>query len=170
MLMDPLLSADTFDATAVEHVVFCSGKIYYDLLEHREMIDRYQESTEEADREKVRTYLKKFASFGILNRLETGEVIDTRRIVVTRLEQLYPFPDAEILAHLKQFDQPELHWCQEEPQNMGAWPMVDEWFSDVLDARVIEYIGRKRSASPATGSPKIHKAEQAGIVEGVYSL
>ena len=51
---------------------------------------------------------------------------------------------------------------------MGA-VMVDEWFSDVLDARIITLI-IKRSASPATGSPKIHKAEQAGIVEGVYSL
>ena len=48
--------------------------------------------------------------------------------------------------------------------------MVDEWFSDALDARIINYIGRKRSASPATGSPKIHKAEQASIVNGVYSL
>ena len=170
MLMDPMLSADTVDVSSVEHVVFCSGKIYYDLLEHREMIDRYQQATEEGDRDKARTYLKKFASFAILNRLEAGEIIDTKRIVVTRLEQLYPFPESDILTHLEQFGQPGLHWCQEEPQNMGAWPMVDEWFSDALNSRIIHYIGRKRSASPATGSPKTHKAEQARIVEGVFSL
>ena len=174
MLMDPMLSDGDFDAKSVEHVVFCSGKIYYDLLAHREMIERFQGSSDEAEREKVRVYLKKFASFGILKRLEAGETIDTKRIVLTRLEQLYPFPEAEILAHLQAFGSkgqgPELHWCQEEPKNMGAWPMVDEWFSDALDARVMKYIGRKRSASPATGSPKIHKAEQASIVNGVFSL
>ncbi len=170
MLMDPMLSNDGFDSATVEHVVFCSGKIYYDLLEHREMIELYQETSEEAVREKVRTYLKKFASFNILKRLEAGESIDTSRIVLTRIEQLYPFPEANIVEHLAQFDNPSLHWCQEEPKNMGAWPMVDEWFCDTLDARVMNYIGRKRSASPATGSPKIHKAEQASIVDGVFSL
>jgi 2-oxoglutarate dehydrogenase complex dehydrogenase (E1) component-like enzyme len=102
--------------------------------------------------------------------LEEGEVIQTNRIVVTRVEQLYPFPEDRIVTHLAQFDNPGLHWCQEEPKNMGAWPMVDEWFSDALNSRVMKYIGRKRSASPATGSAKIHKAEQASIVDGVFSL
>ncbi len=170
MLHDPMQLQDDFDTSKVEHVVFCSGKIYYDLLEHREMIERYQSATEETDKEVVRTYFKKFASFDILNRLEKGEQIETKHLVITRLEQLYPFPEAEILEHLQQFNQPTLHWCQEEPKNMGAWPMVDEWFCDTLDSRVMKYIGRKRSASPATGSPKIHKAEQASIVQGVFSL
>jgi 2-oxoglutarate dehydrogenase E1 component len=170
MLMDPMLASKEFDSASVEHVVFCSGKIYYDLLEHREMIERYQDATDDAERAIVTTYLTKFASFNILKRLEAGEHIDTKRIVLTRVEQLYPFPESEILTHLSAFNQPELHWCQEEPKNMGAWPMVDEWFSDALNSRVMGYIGRKRSASPATGSPKIHKAEQASIVEGVFSL
>ena len=112
MLVDPILSTSTFDAAAVEHVIFCSGKVYYDLLEHREMIDRYQNATNDAEKESVRTYLKKFASFKILERLESGETINTKRIVLTRLEQLYPFPEADILAHLEQFDKPDLHWCK----------------------------------------------------------
>ena len=170
MLMDPMMGSDVFDASSVEHVVFCSGKIFCDLLQHREMIERFQQTQDEAERDVVRTYLRKFASFKILNRLEEGEVIQTNRIVLTRVEQLYPFPEDRIVTHLAQFDTPELHWCQEEPKNMGAWPMVDEWFSDALNSRVMKYIGRKRSASPATGSAKIHKAEQASIVDGVFSL
>ena len=121
MLVDPMLSKRAFDASVVEHVIFCSGKVYYDLLEHREMIGRYQNATDEVEKEAVRTYLKKFASFSILERLEAGEIIDTKRIVLTLgLEQLYPFPEAEILVHLEQFDQPELHWCQEEPKKHGS--------------------------------------------------
>ena len=170
MLMDPMMESDKFSTASVEHVVFCSGKIFYDLLQHREMIERFQQTEDESERDVVRTYLKKFASFKILNRLEEGEVIQTNRIVLTRVEQLYPFPEDRIVSHLGQFESPELHWCQEEPKNMGAWPMVDEWFSDALNSRVMKYIGRKRSASPATGSAKIHKAEQASIVDGVFSL
>ncbi len=168
ILVDPICQTVGFDKKSVDHLVFCSGKIFYDLLEHRNMINHYQQSTNEDEKDKVRGYLKKFASFRLLERLENGEPIDTNRIHFVRLEQLYPFPKSEIEDQVSHFNSPVIHWCQEEPKNMGAWPMVDEWFSDLLDARVVNYIGRKPSASPATGSSKVHKAEQANIIQTVF--
>ena len=158
------------DKNKVENLVFCSGKIYYDILAHREMIELFQSSNEEVDKETVRAFFHKFGSLNILERLEAGEKIDSSRLMVTRVEQLYPFPEEEIKEVLAQFEAPKIIWCQEEPRNMGAWPMVDEWLCEMLDGGYPHYIGRSRSASPATGSPKIHKAEQSAIIEAVFGL
>ena len=158
------------NASTVENIVFCSGKVYYDILAHREMVALFQNSTSEDDKGKVRSFCQKFGSLKLLERLEAGEKIDCSRTMVTRVEQLYPFPEEEIKKVLTQFNNPKIVWCQEEPRNMGAWPMVDEWLCEMLDGGYPHYIGRSRSASPATGSPKIHKVEQSAIIEAVFQL
>ena len=53
---------------------------------------------------------------------------------------------------------------------MGAWPMMDEWFGEVLGGKPPRYIGRKASASPATGSPKVHKSEHQEIILKLFHL
>jgi 2-oxoglutarate dehydrogenase complex dehydrogenase (E1) component-like enzyme len=63
-----------------------------------------------------------------------------------------------------------------EPQNMGAWTFVQPRFNKLLraqhDDRCIEvgYVGRVPSASPATGSAKVHAAEQERIVNETLSV
>jgi 2-oxoglutarate dehydrogenase E1 component len=59
----------------------------------------------------------------------------------------------------------EFVWLQEEPQNMGGWTFIEPRLSALLDGDRISYIGRDASASPATGSYKIHQREQAELVE-----
>ena len=90
------------------------------------------------------------------------EIVD---IALIRLEQLYPFPAEQIRATLAEYPADvELVWCQEEPRNMGAWPMLDEWMAEAV-GRIPRYAGRKAAAAPATGYPEKHRAEQAGLIE-----
>jgi len=90
-------------------------------------------------------------------------------VALVRLEQLYPFPGAEIARILARYSTTaELVWAQEEPRNMGAWRFVRETFLDGLVAaaqpRPLRYVGRAASASPAPGSHKVHVLEQEAIV------
>lgn len=77
-------------------------------------------------------------------------------IYLLRIEQLYPFPEKALMNVLKRFLQAEMVWCQEEPQNMGAWSYIAPHLEEVL-ARMnarhsrVRYTGRPASASPATG-------------------
>ena len=90
-------------------------------------------------------------------------------IALVRLEQLYPFPADAIQSVLADYpDSAEVVWCQEEPRNMGAWPMMDEWFFNAL-GRVPGYAGRPVAAAPATGFPAKHKAQQAKLVDDALS-
>jgi 2-oxoglutarate dehydrogenase E1 component len=95
-------------------------------------------------------------------------------VALVRLEQLYPFPAAELAIVLARFAQAELVWAQEEPQNMGAWRFVRERFLDgeVPDPsrRVPRYLGRRHLASPAPGSHKTHVAEQEAIVRQALTI
>ena len=54
-------------------------------------------------------------------------------------------------------------WCQEEPQNMGAWSFLSPIFEELLGKKV-EYVGRTSTASPATGSLTLHKKEQVELI------
>jgi 2-oxoglutarate dehydrogenase E1 component len=88
-------------------------------------------------------------------------------VAIVRVERLYPFPAelAEVLARYS--PSAELVWCQEEPQNMGAWRFVRERFLDgevPAGGRLPRYAGRKASASPAAGTLKAHIAEQEALV------
>ena len=122
------------DMANIERLVFCSGKVYYELLAERRA------------------------------RKED-------RIALVRLEQLYPFPSADIKPILESAPEGvEIVWCQEEPRNMGAWPMLDEWMGALLDGRPPRYIGRSSSASPATGFSSVHAREQRTLITDAMTL
>jgi 2-oxoglutarate dehydrogenase E1 component len=93
-------------------------------------------------------------------------------IAILRIEQLYPFPFSRLGVRLSQYPNAEVVWCQEEPENMGAWYFVDRRIERALsgtNARPI-YIGRPEAASPATGSARTHVKEQADLVDRALSL
>jgi 2-oxoglutarate dehydrogenase E1 component len=92
-----------------------------------------------------------------------------RRVAVVRIEQLYPFPFGALAAVVQRYRNAEIVWCQEEPQNMGAWNFVDRRIEQVLAgldvaAKRARFAGRAEAASPATGLFKRHVEEQAGLV------
>ncbi len=90
-------------------------------------------------------------------------------VAIVRLEQIYPFPMKSLAAVLKSYPNAGVVWCQEEPENMGAWSFVDRKIERTLGtighrcARP-EYVGRDAAASPATGLAKVHAAQQAALV------
>ncbi|MFN8643422.1 MAG: 2-oxoglutarate dehydrogenase E1 component [Candidatus Binatia bacterium] len=91
---------------------------------------------------------------------------DVDDVAIVRVEQLYPFPADEIAAALAPFAAAgEIFWVQEEPWNMGAWHFVYQRLLPLIGERPLRYVGRDEAASPATGSYKIHQAEQADIVD-----
>jgi len=105
--------------------------------------------------------------------LESREKIKNDKVYFIRIEQLYPFPVKTLAVELKRFRKnAKFYWCQEEPQNMGAWNSARnyiEWTLNHIDAehREVRYIGRKPAASPATGYIKRHIDQQKQIVEKV---
>lgn len=89
-------------------------------------------------------------------------------IALIRLEQLYPFPAQELGNLLSQYPLTEIVWCQEEPQNMGAWTHV---FFALKDMGIdIQYIGRPAAGSPSTGYTSVHQAEQSAIIKATLTL
>jgi len=96
-------------------------------------------------------------------------------VAILRLEQLYPFPEAALAAMLERYHQAEVVWCQEEPENMGAWTFVDRRLERLLTrldmpAHRPAYVGREAAASPATGVAKVHAAEQMHLVRKALAL
>jgi len=93
------------------------------------------------------------------------------RVAIARIEQLCPFPSAEIEALLAGYPHVrEIVWLQEEPRNMGAWTYMASRLRDLIgrDPR-IDYIGRPDHASPAEGSGAAHQIEQARIVSEAFT-
>mgnify|MGYP001237918900 CR=1 FL=1 len=91
------------------------------------------------------------------------------KVALVRLEQLYPFPFETLGKMLRRYRNAEILWCQEEPQNMGAWNFVDRRIERVLSgldiaAKRPRFAGRAEAASPATGLFKRHQSEQAQLV------
>ncbi len=85
---------------------------------------------------------------------------------LVRLEQLYPFPTEEIMRVIEEKAAREVVWLQEEPRNNGAFLFVKDHMDKL--SIPLRYIGRAASASPATGSPKVHKLQQASLVEAAF--
>jgi 2-oxoglutarate dehydrogenase E1 component len=126
---------DELDAKAVERVVLCSGKVYYELLEQRRK-----------------------------NELNN--------IAIVRMEQLYPFPEQELQAVLKEYQHvKQFVWCQEEPQNQGAWYCSQHNFRAAIPENSnLTYAGRKASAAPAVGYMSVHVKEQQALVTQALTI
>tara|TARA_B100001123_G_C14433321_1_gene679591 strand:- start:3 stop:515 length:513 start_codon:yes stop_codon:yes gene_type:complete len=107
--------------------------------------------------------------------LEAREKMKNDRVYIIRIEQLYPFPVKTLALELKRFKKnAKFYWCQEEPQNMGAWNSARNYIDWTLkhigaENEEVRYIGRKPAASPATGYAKRHIDQQKQIVEKVLS-
>ncbi|MBF4245994.1 2-oxoglutarate dehydrogenase E1 component [Vibrio anguillarum] len=126
---------DDLNPANVKRVVFCSGKVYYDLLEQRR-------NNEQGD------------------------------VAIVRIEQLYPFPKEEVEAAIAQYTNVvDYVWCQEEPQNQGAWYSSQHNFRSAIPAGAdLKYAGRPASASPAVGYMSVHLKQQKALVEDALTL
>jgi 2-oxoglutarate dehydrogenase E1 component len=82
-------------------------------------------------------------------------------VAIIRLEQLHPFPTAQLNAELQKYSNYKLLWTQEEPENMGYWGYILRYLRNTN----IDVVARKPSASPATGYAKVHAIEQEAIVK-----
>jgi 2-oxoglutarate dehydrogenase E1 component len=127
--------AGAVKADSVRRVVFCSGKVYYDLVEAR-------------------------------------QVHDMSDVAIVRIEQLYPFPIeqyANVLGSYPNAD--EVVWCQEEPQNQGAWYHIRHRLQEALsDQQQLFYAGREGAAAPASGIYKLHLQQQQALVEAALDI
>ncbi|MDW8312802.1 MAG: 2-oxoglutarate dehydrogenase E1 component [Burkholderiales bacterium] len=96
---------------------------------------------------------------------------DIKDVAIIRLEQQYPFPHEDFKTQLKKFpNAQEVVWCQEEPQNQGAWYRLMAYFrADIKPEQVLLYAGRSVSASPAVGYLSWHNKQQAELVESAFS-
>jgi 2-oxoglutarate dehydrogenase E1 component len=122
---------DEIAPAQVRRLVFCSGKVYFDLLKARR-------------------------SEGL------------KEVALVRIEQLYPFPVQAYEAVLRRYPQAqEIVWCQEEPQNQGAWYQIRHRLEASLqkDRHTLLYAGRQHAAAPATGISKVHDNEQRALVD-----
>jgi 2-oxoglutarate dehydrogenase E1 component len=119
------------DAERVQRVVFCSGKVYYDLYQGRE---------------------------------ERG----LEDVAIVRIEQLYPFPAEEYAAALERYPNAnEVVWCQEEPENQGAWYQIKHRLQAPLaEHHAMLYSTRPGSATTAAGYHELHVQQQEAVVEG----
>jgi len=126
---------DNIKAENVERVVFCSGKVYYELLEQRRKSEQ-------------------------------------NNVAIIRIEQLYPFPEEELSAELEQYQHvKQFVWCQEEPQNQGAWYCSQHHFRAVIPkGTYLTYAGRKASAAPAVGYMSVHVKEQHALVDDALNV
>jgi 2-oxoglutarate dehydrogenase E1 component len=124
----------TLKVDKVKRVVACSGKVYYDLVKHRE--------AKGAD-----------------------------DVAIIRVEQLYPFPHKAFAAELKKYpNATDIVWCQDEPQNQGAWFFIQHNIHEnMLDGQKLGYAGRAASASPAVGYSHLHQDQQKALIEAAFA-
>ena len=98
--------------------------------------------------------------------LEDAQKRGQTDVAIVRIEQLYPFPRAELTAQLKRYTKAtQVVWCQEEPQNQGAWYQIQHHLLTCLqDKQQLSYTGRSRSPSPAAGHFNDHVEEQLKLI------
>ncbi|HET9750194.1 MAG TPA: 2-oxoglutarate dehydrogenase E1 component, partial [Casimicrobiaceae bacterium] len=92
-------------------------------------------------------------------------------VALLRLEQQYPFPHDDYKREVGKYAKAtEVVWCQEEPQNQGAWYRLNGYMRNDIDAaKVLAYAGRPVSASPAVGYAAKHNAEQKQLIEDAFA-
>ncbi len=114
-----------------QKIFFCSGKVYYELIEKRKALG--------------------------LN--------DT---AILRVEQFYPFPEAQLRDALSKYPTAaRFHWIQEEPENMGGWDFMRFRLRELSGSDPV-YIGRPPAASPASGYMASYRQEQDKLLETAF--
>ena len=106
------------------------------------------------------------------------DLLDQRRkneqtdVAIIRLEQLYPFPQEECAKVVAQYSHvTDWVWCQEEPQNQGAWYCSQHHFWQAIpDGAKLTYAGREASSSPAVGYVSVHNQQQKALVEDALTI
>ncbi|MDQ3059887.1 MAG: 2-oxoglutarate dehydrogenase E1 component [Pseudomonadota bacterium] len=90
---------------------------------------------------------------------------------ILRVEQLYPFPHKAFATELKKYpNATDIVWCQDEPQNQGAWFFIQHNIHEnMLDGQKLGYSGRAASASPAVGYSHLHQEQQKALVDGAFA-
>lgn len=91
-------------------------------------------------------------------------------VAILRVEQLYPFPHKVFGAEIRKYpNATDIVWCQDEPQNQGAWFFVQHYIHEnMLDGQKLGYAGRAASASPAVGYAHLHQEQQKTLIEAAF--
>lgn len=97
---------------------------------------------------------------------------ELNHVAIIRIEQLYPFPQKRLVEILKRYSHvKDMIWCQEEPENQGAWRWIQYPLSHLLSSQqVLTYAGREAFASPAVGYPALHHEHQAKLVDDALKI
>jgi 2-oxoglutarate dehydrogenase E1 component len=92
-------------------------------------------------------------------------------VAILRVEQLYPFPHKVFGAEVRKYpNATDIVWCQDEPQNQGAWFFVQHYIHEnMLDGQKLGYAGRAASASPAVGYAHLHQEQQKTLIEAAFA-
>ncbi len=92
-------------------------------------------------------------------------------VAILRVEQLYPFPHKAFAAEMKKYPKAtEIVWCQDEPQNQGAWFFIQHNIHEnMTDGQKLGYAGRAASASPAVGYSHLHQDQQKALIEAAFA-
>lgn len=96
-------------------------------------------------------------------------------IAIVRIEQLYPFPEDDLVEILAPYTNlKHAVWCQEEPMNQGAWYSSQHHMRRILGrhnkALVLEYAGRDASAAPACGYASKHAEQQEKLLQDAFTV
>ncbi len=104
--------------------------------------------------------------------LAAAERLPAEGAAVARVEELYPFPAADVAELVGRYPKlREVAWVQEEPRDMGAWTYVAPRLRDILAGRLpLLYIGRTRRASSAEGAYEWHMKDQRRIIDAALDL
>ena len=105
--------------------------------------------------------------YDLVKRREENGHDDT---AIIRVEQLYPFPHKAFATELKKYPNlSEVVWCQDEPQNQGAWFFVQHYIHENMnEGQKLGYAGRAASASPAVGYSHLHQEQQKALVDAAF--
>lgn len=105
--------------------------------------------------------------YDLVKRREENGHDDT---AIIRVEQLYPFPHKAFATEMKKYpNASEVVWCQDEPQNQGAWFFVQHYIHENMnEGQKLGYAGRAASASPAVGYSHLHQEQQKSLVDAAF--
>ena len=132
---NPLIGDETVAPKDVRRLIFCSGRVYYDLASLR-------------------------------------SEHDIEDMAIIRLEELYPFPVEEYAATMERYAHvSDIVWCQEEPQNQGAWYQIRHRLQAPLtEKQQLSYAGRPDAAAPASGIFGLHSMKQNNLLFSALSI